>query len=155
MDTLTISGIANRFDGVYECDIVGMIADVSSPDALTVDEAALVQQLSRGDSDRGVRGNEIAEAFLAGDVKVRMAIAIIVLARNGKDLPVEMVRNASMRSMVFELQRSGSEKEGEEGEHPTMEGAQSLTPSTNGGSPSRTLSVAPQGSDPEAIGAPA
>ena len=95
-DTLTVSGVGKKFDGVYECDVAELVS-ISSPDALTVDEARLVKTLS------GVRGNEIVEAFLAGDVDLRMALAIVVLGRHGKQLDARMVETKPIGWALFAL----------------------------------------------------
>lgn len=79
--------MGNRLNGEYDCDIAGMI-DISSDEALTVREAHLVKTLS------GARGGEIVEAFLAGDMAVRMALAVVILQRAGKRIDPEVMWDA-------------------------------------------------------------
>ncbi len=40
MDKLVVKGVGKRVDGDYDCDISGMLIDVSSAEALTGTEAA-------------------------------------------------------------------------------------------------------------------
>ena len=144
MDTLTVKGIGKTVDGVYECDIAGMIADVTSAEALTVDEANLVKRLS------GVRGFELGEAFLAGDASMRMALAMIVVARGNKTLDEDRVRRAPMGALLFEW---GSDPD--DVEHPTVEvGAEGTPPSPSGGESSRTTSGVPPENEDTPTGAP-
>ncbi len=84
MDTLTITGQGRRLNGEYECDIVGLV-DVSNEESLTIREAHLIKTLS------GARGGEIVEAFVAGDMAVRMAIAVVILQRAGKRVDPDLL----------------------------------------------------------------
>lgn len=119
MDTLTVTGVGRRVDGTYECDVVSLI-DVSSPDALTVREAEQIKALS------GARGGEIAEAFLAGDQAVRMALALVVLKRAGKQLDADEVWDKPIGALTFTLGAIAEQP----ADPPTVEGG---TPSTSGG----------------------
>ena len=141
MDTLTVEGIGKRVDGVYECDIGGMIGDVSSAEALTNDEAHLVKRMS------GVRGNELIEAFLAGDTDMRMALAIIVAARHGKVLDERVLRKATIGATMFAF---GADVEDAVDVPPTTEGE---TPSTDGGKLSSSNSAGLPATDPSPTGA--
>lgn len=130
MDTLTIKGVGRRVDGVYECDVAAML-DVSSDEALTNKEAHLIKRLS------GVRGNEIIEAFLAGDTDVRMSLAMIVLGRHGKEVEESALWNARIGATIFEL---GPDDQPAETDPPTMEGEPPSLPSSDGGGSSSTTS---------------
>lgn len=128
MDVLTVKGVHPRIDGDYNCDVVGLV-NVSSAEAFTVREAQFVRDFS------GARGNEIVEAFLAGDISVQAAIAMVILKRNGKPLLTEKVLDLSAGWAVFHLEKSKSDDEVEAvDDPPTSEGE--TTPSTNGGTSS-------------------
>jgi hypothetical protein len=145
VDTLTVKGISKQFDGVYECDIVGMLT-LTSDEALTQGEAHLIKRMS------GARGNEIVEAFLAGDADVRAALAIIVLARNNKVMDERMLEPLPVSVIQFEF---GEDAEVEV--PPTSEGDPETTedsPSPNGGKTSGLTLARPE-TDPEVIGVPA
>ncbi len=110
MDTLTITGQGRRLNGEYECDIAGLI-DVTSDNVLTVREAHLVKTLS------GARGGEIVEAFLAGDMAVRMAVAVVILQRADRRVDIDSLWDAPAGWARFEF---GPEK-AEELENPTTD----------------------------------
>ena len=135
MDKLTITGVSPRFDGEYDCDIVGMIRDLTSPEALTGDEACYIQEQSK------VRGRELVDAFIAGDVKFLMALAVVVLQRQDKTLDIDVLMRHKLGAVSFELEAL----EDEEAENPTVEGEPSPMTSKNGGtsstSPSETQVV--------------
>lgn len=133
MDTLTIKGVARRVDGDYACDLAAMF-DVSSDEALTNQEAHLVKRLS------GSRGNEIVEAFIAGDTDVRMALAIIVLGRHGKDADEASFWAAKIGATTFTL---GADDLEEPADPPTTEGEPLSSPSNDGGDSSSTTSDGP------------
>ncbi len=130
MDTLTITGVSPRFDGVYDCDIIGMIRDLGSAEALTGDEACYIQERSK------VRGRELVDAFIAGDTRFLMALTAVVLQRHGKTIDIDVLMPKPLGSYVFEL----AEVEDEETPHPTVEGEPSPTTSRNGGTSSDTPS---------------
>jgi hypothetical protein len=115
MDTLTISGLAARFNGEYDCDIAAMLS-VSSPDALTLDEARIVKTLS------GARGFEVLESFLAGDMDVRMALALVILKRNGKEVDPRMLGDKPMGWARFMLEPDAPEKTEDDADPPTETG---------------------------------
>lgn len=140
MDILKVEGLG-RVNGEYECDIVGLV-DISSDEALTVREAQFVRDFS------GARGGEIVEAFLAGDMSVRSAIAMVILRRADKPLRDETVLDLKAGWARFEL---GAGDEVDEEIPPTVEG---LTPSTDGGTNSVNLSES-RDEDPSHIGVPA
>ncbi len=144
MDKLTIEGVSTRFDGVYDCDVVGMIRDLTSPEALTGDEACFIQDNSK------VRGNELVEAFVAGDARFLMALAAVVLQRHGKTLDIDVLRQKKLGAYTFDLEPV---PEGEEAAHPTGEGERSTTTSRNGGTSSSSPSDS-QDASPHPIGAP-
>ncbi len=134
MDTLTITGVSPRFDGVYDCNIVAMIRDLSSPEALTGDEACYIQEKS------GVRGRELVDAFIAGDAKFLMALTAVVLQRHDKTIDIDVLMPKPLGSYVFELEPV---EEDEEAPHPTVEGEPSPTTSKSGGTSSDTPSDSP------------
>lgn len=142
MDTLTITGVSPRFDGVYECNIVAMIRDLNSPEALTGDEACFIQEKSK------VRGRELVDAFIAGDAKFLMALTAVVLQRHDKTIDIDVLMPKPLGSYVFELEPV----EDEEAPHPTVEGEPSPTTSRNGGTSSDTPSDS-QAEDLPRIGA--
>lgn len=141
MDTLTITGVSPRYDGVYECDILGMIADVTSPQALTGDEACYIQEQSN------VRGNELISSFLAGDFRFMMALAVVVLARNDKNLDMQILMSKRIGAYRFELEAANLSED--DAAHPTNGVEPSPTTSRNGGE-SSSLSSANQ-DDPLAL----
>jgi len=128
VDTLNVKGVGRRIDGEYPCDIAGLV-DVSLDEALTVAEANFVRDFS------GARGGEIVEAFLAGDMAVRSALAMVVLQRAGIPLLNETVLALKSGWAMFDL---GVEQEDEAEHPPTVEGVE---PSTNGGKSSSQDSV--------------
>lgn len=132
MDKLTIEGVSSRFDGEYDCHVFGMIADVTSEDALTGDEACYIQEQS------SVRGNELIRAFLAGDFKFLMALTVVVLARQGKNIDVDALMSQKIGAYRFELETTVAEED--EKPHPTNEGEPSPTTSKNGGTSSASSS---------------
>lgn len=138
MDTLTVSGVGRHLDGAYDCDVVSLI-DVSSPDALTVREAEEVKSLS------GARGNEIAASFIAGDMACRMALAVIILRRHGKDVDPSDLWDKPIGAMRFDL----GPVVAEDADPPTVGGE---TPSRNGGESGRQTSDA-QVEEPSLTGA--
>lgn len=142
MDTLTVKG-AGIFDGEYKCDIVGMLT-VNSDEALTNAESHLVKRIS------GMRGNEIPEAFLAGDTDVRMALTIIVLGRHGRTIDEHILGPLRPSCTQFEF---GDDVVVEVPPTQESETEKSLSHPTGGSSSSLTL--APQAPDPEVIGVPA
>ncbi len=144
MDKLTISGVSPRFDGEYECDVVGMIYDLTSDEALTGDEACYIQEQSK------VRGYELSEAFIAGDARFLMALAVVVLARAGKNIGVDVLMSQRLGAYRFEIEPVPQE---EEAAHPTGEGAPSPTTYENGGTSTSSPSDS-QGTRLEAIGVP-
>jgi hypothetical protein len=139
MDKLTVTGIGPNVDGPYDCDLTGILVDVSSPDALLVSEAETIKRLS------GARGFEVAEAFLAGDWTVRMAVALVVLARHGVRLTEQQGWDAKVGAFTFELQDAEEDDAG----NPPGEGE---TPSESGGASGSPTSDVPQASDPAATG---
>jgi hypothetical protein len=122
MDTLTIKGLGNRFDGDYSCD-VGDLLTPSGDEPLTNEEARLVKRIS------GARGNEIGEAFLAGDTDVLMALAIIVASRHGKTLNEEMLLKARIGAAMFDLGTDIAATVEESAEIPPTEGETNPPPS--------------------------
>ncbi len=134
MDKLTISGVSPRFDGTYECDIVGMIRDLTSPEALTGDEACYIQEQSK------VRGRELVESFIAGDARFLMALAVVVLQRQGKTLDIDVLMKQKLGAVEFELEPL---PEDDQAENPTVEDEPSLTTSRNGGTSSTSASETP------------
>ncbi len=137
MDILKVEGLG-RVNGEYKCDVAALV-DISSDDALTIREAQFVREFS------GARGGEIVEAFLAGDMAVRSAIAMVILRRAGKPLRNETVLDLRSGWAQFEL---GAEEETEN--PPTAEGTK---PSTNGGKTSESHSESLE-DDLSPIGAP-
>ncbi len=140
MDKLTVKGLGKRIDGVYDCDLTALLVDVTSPDALLVSEAETIKKLS------GARGFEIAEGFLAGDWVVRMAVAIVVLARHNVRLPEASGWEAKVGAFTFDLDTSQEE----ETEDPPMVGGEK--PSVTGGEPGSQTSDGNPESDPSATG---
>ncbi len=127
MDILKVEGVG-RVSGEYECDVAGLV-DISSDEALTIREAQFVRDFS------GARGGEIVEAFLAGDMSVRSAIAMVILKRKGMPLREDTVLDLKAGWARFELAVEAPEEEHED--PPTTEG---MVPSTNGGTSSASLS---------------
>lgn len=124
MDILKVEGLG-RVNGEYQCDVASLV-DISSDEALTIREAQFVREFS------GARGGEIVEAFLAGDMSVRSALAMVILKRAGKPLRDETVLDLRSGWAQFNL---GVEEEQEI--PPTTEVS---TTSNNGGTTSETPS---------------
>lgn len=142
MDKLTVAGVGHQFDGEYDCDIVAML-DLMSPDALTIREADLIKQQC------GARAGEVAEAFLMGDMKCRMAIALIVLRRHGKDLSPETVLDKPSGWMRFELGATEPQDEEIADASPPLTAGEK--PATNGGGSSNPTLALPV-KEPSPIG---
>jgi hypothetical protein len=131
VDKLTVKGVGRRVDGEYECDLRALLVDVSSPDALLVSEADTIKRLS------GAVGYGIGEAFADGDWIVRMAVAIVVLARHGVDLSEAQARKATVGAFTFELEPVADEEDDAadppgEGETPSSSGGGSGSPTSDG-----------------------
>lgn len=140
-DVLIVDGLGRRFDGEYPCDIPGLLS-VTSDESLTVREAHFVKQFS------GMRGGEIPEAFVVGDVALRAAMAYVILRRAGKSLDEAMVWEGRISTFRFVLGQGEEEGEAD----PQTEGEQTETsPSKSGGESSSTDSANPEG-DPVSIG---
>ena len=133
MDKLTVTGLGKRVDGDYDCDLTALLVDVSSPGALLVSEAETIKKLS------GARGYEIAEGFLAGDWTVRMAVALVVLARHDIRLSEQQGWDAKVGAFSFEMEATAEDED--DAETPPGEG---VTPSENGGEPGSTTSDNPE-----------
>lgn len=141
MDILKVTGVG-RVSGEYECDVAGMV-DISSDEALTVREAQFVREFS------GARGGEIVEAFLAGDVLVQSALAMVILKRKG--MPLLEATVLDLKSGWATFDPGAAEAAEEAADPPTMEGS---VPSTNGGTNGGSVWVSPE-DDPSLIGVPA
>ena len=138
MDTLTVTGIGLGVDGEYDCDLTAILVDVSSPDALLVSEAETIKRLS------GARGFEVAESFLAGDWTVRMAVALVVLARHGVRLTEQQGWDAKVGAFTFALADTEADAEDPPGE--------GETPSKSGGEPGSMTSEPNPDTDPGPTG---
>lgn len=137
MDVLTVTGMGHRLNGDYDCDIVGMI-DITSDEALTVREAHFIKTLA------GARGGEIVEAFLAGDMAVRMALAAVILQRAGKRVEPDALWDASSGWARFTL---AADAEQEEPAADPLAEVETTEPSTSssGGTNTDTPSASPEG----------
>lgn len=145
MDKLIVNGLGPRLDGEYPCDIRATIIP-GGPEFLTYAEGRRIKQLV------GLRGGEIAEAFVAGDMDLELALAIVLLARHGKTLDEALVLDSPPGSKIqFEY---GDVEEDEDS--PPAEPAttpETDKPSTSGGE-STTLILAHSASDPSPTGLP-
>ncbi len=142
MDILKVQGVG-RVSGEYECDVAGLV-DTTSDEALTIREAEFVREFS------GARGGEIVEAFLAGDVLVHSALAMVILKRKGVPLLESTVMDLKSGWATFD---PGAAEAAEEDttDPPTMEVSKT---SQNGGTNGESVWVSPE-DDPSLIGAPA
>lgn len=131
MDMLRIEGVSRRVDGEYPCDIRELL-DPSSDESLTIAEWYSVQRLSE------IRPNEALEAFVYGDVRLRVALAVVIVARDGGKVDADAFQGKRPAAIRYELEQRGeSETEGDEGDPPTTEGE---TPSRSGGRSSGQIS---------------
>ncbi len=140
MDKLTVKGLGKRVDGDYDCDLTALLVDVTSPEALLVSEAETIKKLS------GARGFEIAEGFLAGDWVVRMAVAVVVLARHNVRFAETAGWEAKVGAFTFDLDTDDQE---DEADPPTQEGGK---PSAIGGEPGNQTSDGNQENDQSPTG---
>lgn len=76
-DRLTVKGLGKAVDGTYEFDLAAVLA-INGPEALTTRERHRVKV------ETGLRGAEIAEAALALDAAVWVALTAVMLEREGK-----------------------------------------------------------------------
>ncbi len=106
-------------------------------------EAETIKKLS------GARGFEIAEGFLAGDWIVRMAVAVVVLARHDVRLPERAGWEAKVGAFTFDLDTSLADDDEDAEDPPTVEG---LKPSVTGGEPGSQTSDDDQVTDQSATG---
>jgi hypothetical protein len=134
MDTLTVTGLGKRIDGVYDCDLTALLVDVTSPDSLLVSEAETIKRLS------GAFGFGIAEQFLAGDWTVRMAVAVVILARHEIRLTERQGWDAKVGAFTFTMEEAPAEEEDDAATTPPEEGE---TPSESGGESGRPTSDDP------------
>ncbi len=148
MDKLIVTGLGKRLDGEYECDIRDLIIP-GTPDYLTYREARGIKQMT------GMRGRELAQAFIAQDPEIELALASVILARNGKTLDEETVLDSPPGSKI-QFVYGDEEEEGEE-DGPPVEPA--TTPETenekqqsSSGGKSTTLTLAPSASVPSPTG---
>jgi hypothetical protein len=125
VDRLTVTGLGRHVDGAYDCDLTALLVDVTSPDALRVREAELVKRVS------GAYGYGVAEAFLAGDWSVQMAVALVVLARNGVTVSEKQAWDATVGAFAFRLDDTPPVGQGDDVPADPPQGA--TTPSENGG----------------------
>lgn len=148
-DTLTITGLHRTIDGVYECDLLGMI-DEASDEALTMEEARLVKKIS------GVRGGEIQDALAAADTDVVLAFALIVLDRNGKRATEQQLVKAKLGQISFVLGPVGDSDGDGDGDPPTTPASLPSTgqPGTAGGAPGSQTSDGPPADAPTPTGHP-
>jgi hypothetical protein len=86
LSTIVLTGIPG-FDGSYEIDF----------GRFTNRELHVIKQLA------GVRLGELSDAFAAGDNDVLLAIAKIAVKRAGKDIPDELLWEAEMGSITFDV----------------------------------------------------
>lgn len=117
-DKLIVTGIP-LLDGTYGCDIVGMLVE-GHPQSMTNREGHRVKVMS------GVRAGELWEAMEAGDNDVMIALAAVVLTRNGKRFDEALLWDAPMGSGIsFEIaeREEEAETEGPPVQEPTQETA--------------------------------
>jgi hypothetical protein len=86
LSTIVLTGIPG-FDGSYEIDF----------GRFTNRELHMIKQLA------GVRLGELSDAFAAGDNDVLLAIAKIAVKRAGKDIPDDLLWEAEMGSITFDV----------------------------------------------------
>jgi hypothetical protein len=108
-----------------------------------VSEAETIKRLS------GARGYGVAEAFLAGDWTVRMAVALVVLARHDVRLSEQQGWAARVGAFTFDLDTTAAEEEDGDEADPPGEGG---TPSESGGESGSQTSEPNQENDPAPTG---
>ena len=86
MPLLKIEGVSPLVDGSYEFDI----------GTFTNREMHVIKEIS------GVRGGEIGEALAAGDNDIVVALTAIVLKRNGKTVPVDVLWDAELGKITLD-----------------------------------------------------
>jgi hypothetical protein len=133
MLNLKLEGVSPHVDGSYEFDI----------GTFTNRELHTIKQVA------GVRGGEMGEALGAGDNDIVVALALIVLARHGKDVPVDVLWDAELGKITLDA----SDLDEEVDERPPVS---SPTPSGAGSEPDETgsgaKSTAPSGPPSESSG---
>jgi hypothetical protein len=152
-DKLIINGLGKQFDGDYEFSIAAMLV-MGTTETLTNGELHTIKRIS------GVRAGEIEEAIMAGDNDVLLALALIVLGRNGKRLPEHLMWDAPAGSGIQLIPDEGDGDESGEGDA----GPPELSPTenepnepnetleTNGGSSSSQSSDSHPQNDPSPTG---
>lgn len=148
-DKLTIKGIG-RVDGDYDFDIVKLVSSPGDPEYMTYREWHRVKLLT------AIRAGEMIEAFRVGDLDAQLAVAVIVLARHGKDVDEDLLWDApGTAGITFTLAERAEESEPEDpkGGEP-HENEPSVSPQRNGGESSSSTSVSPA-TVPSPTGSPA
>lgn len=87
MPTLIVKDVDTRLDGEYECQL----------DDLTNREFHLIRQMS------GIAPTGVVGGLLSGDVGLVVALATVVLERQGKTVNVEALWDAQHGSLVFDF----------------------------------------------------
>lgn len=101
MAQLTIEGVFGA-DGVYEFDF--------NARPFTNGDLHLIKTVA------GVRAGQLEEAMREGDNDMLVAMALIVLERNGKTVPAEALWSAEVGALRFEFPLTPDEQE--DAEHP-------------------------------------
>lgn len=95
MDKLIIKTIEG-VNGEYDFDIVTMLTE-GHAESLTSREGHRIKVMT------GLRAGELTDAVSAGDSDVLLAIAAVVLTRNGKQYNDDALWDAPMGAFTFEL----------------------------------------------------
>lgn len=95
LDKLIIKGI-DELDGEYPCDIVNMLT-IGAPEALTNREGHRIKELT------GLRAGELSEAFTRDDSDLPLALAIVILTRAGKEFDDNLLWDAQIGKITFDM----------------------------------------------------
>lgn len=103
-DKLIVKGLGRNLDGEYECTFIHLLM-AGGAESLTGHEAHFVKEKS------GVRGGELMEAGVAGDIDLFFALAAVLLRRNGKRVEVETLKDRPWGEQVdFEIEAADEEE---------------------------------------------
>ena len=144
-DKLIVKGIHDAIDGEHPCDVIGMIT-VGHPNSLTNRELHRIKTMT------GIVASDLFDSIFGGDMDASVAMAAVILDRNGKVFQDDWLWDAPMGSAItFDINGSKAKDE----DIPPPEGASVNTPTdvpeTNGGVPSDPSLESPE-NDPSGTG---
>lgn len=144
-DTLTVSGLGKPLDGTYEFDIASMLG-LGNPDSLTNREGHRLKTMT------GIRIGQLGDALSSGDSDVIVALAAIILTREGKRFDEAVLWDAPMGSGL-ELHIEDRPEEDDDGP-PAVAPETETEPLAKNGGPSSSSTSALQESALSPTGSP-